>query len=230
MSASFDARQTLEDILENGVAAELRTYYSAKALCVRIGKRADAINASNFGQIFGQIQNQFVITLLLAVSKVFDKSQQSRSIQEAVRLLSKHAPSLPLENPLVLAGALGADERDPIKLIQEFASCAERKISDPSLSSILEDVRAQRDKRYAHNDKKVEPGTLASPTWGQTDRLAAIAISFLDVVSFAAFSRRYIMQELGRDDAVNLLENDAEGNVRALDRLLDRAGVPAGPS
>jgi hypothetical protein len=228
--STFDPQAALKDILLPGIEAELANYFCAREAYSAIGQHAAALEKENFNVLFGHIQNDCAITALLAVAKMFDKDQQSRSIPEAVRLLSHHASALTLASAAPLRRALGSDEEDSTKLISAFVQEAQRRMQDGSFQATLDLVKSLRDKRIAHNEKKVQSANLGAPTLADLRQLTDTAIWFLDSVGEAFLSRRQSLEDPSPGQSTCLLEEDAQRFIgRAFSRLMKRANLAANP-
>ena len=93
-AAMSDIEGQLRDYLLNGVAADIlraeRAYYLVEA----IGRHADRINAANFGQLFGPLQEILSEHQTLAITKIFERHSNRnrvRTIPAVLRLLETHA-------------------------------------------------------------------------------------------------------------------------------------------
>lgn len=199
-----------------------------------IGNHVSPMKEKNFGGLFGCFQQALTDRFLLSLSKLFEAPSnrfEIRSIpvalDKAKELGMEHGISQPHQflhsfcfysgqNPQVLAN-LSQQE------LLEFAfSYYESNMPDPNsdnfceLSTTLDAVRQQRNKRIAH-DEEIANEDIPSATWKQCNDLLDFGKGFVGALGWAFFSSAATVPRGGGYEW--LLESDASRYPAAMRRL-----------
>jgi AbiU2 len=226
-----DAEAKLDDYLLDGIAGEILWAEEAKAFIQKISDHSDAINAAQYGHLFGSLQTIMTDRLMLSVAKIYDRPDRrypTRSIPAVLELIGTNASIWRLRHRSVLEKLLideGRNENlirstpdaDLIGLVvghYERSRPDENKASHCPLSAALMAVREARNKVLAHNEA-VEQSARNRTTWRGLDDLIAYAKDFVCVIS-SGFTDSYYGEH--SDDF--LLSIDAGRLSRDLERLL----------
>jgi hypothetical protein len=225
------AEEKLDEYLLDGIAGEIFWAEEAKAFTQKVSDPHAAINAANYGNLFGSLQTIMTDRVMLSVAKVYDRPDRrypTRSIPAVLALIGQNASlwrlrhRISLEKLLIDAGRnenliRSATEVELIGLAighYERTRPDDYKASTCPLSASLAAVREARNKVLAHNEA-INQLARKRTTWGGIDDLIAYAKDFVCVIS-SAFTDSYY-GEHGNDF---LLSIDAGRLSRELDRLL----------
>jgi AbiU2 len=220
----------------NGLAGQVLSADRAHAILRAIGENAQALNAQNFGNLFGYLQGVLADHLGLAITKIFERAStqyEVRSIASTLAVLEEVASSVPILGRQRLLQALASHGVDSAalkyandeELTRVVVSTYRSLLPDSSkakacaLSAALHSWRTHRDKRVAH-DEVTPSNSLPTITWGESQKLLDVAKEFIGVIGWGYLSTAYIMNENRF-----ILTTDAERDGVALDRLLVMAGL-----
>jgi hypothetical protein len=194
--SSHDASEQLNDLLLNGIQAELYWAEEARAVSVMIGVHSPRINETRFGSLFGRLQEVFSERETLAISKLFDRPSRkyvTRSIASVLDLLEVHIADWNLEERQVLEDALIKNGRGDFSLASDRDLMSEivnfyrsnlpmvEKKQECELSAALDRVFQSRDKVHAHNEA-VPAGSRQLPSWKDTELLFEFAREFAQTI------------------------------------------------
>src|SRR5260370_9979137 len=231
---SIPVKDEIANHLRQGIEADLFTAEQTYALLKQIGQNADAINQANFGALFGPLQLVLSNAVFLSVAKLFEKPKYpTRSIHSVLQLLERSSHELVIEQRIVLLRRLAKAGMKDVKSLE--------KMPDPEITSrivpfykqtlpsvelasdmskSLRAVVTRRNKVVAHNEM-IDRSTLPQTSWAAIEQLMSYAKWFLVVVGLGYINMCYAPDD-GRPD---YLVEDAQRSVRALKRLLKKAGV-----
>jgi len=171
----------LNDILNAEILLE-----SVKA----IGKRAEELNRTRFGMLFGGFQRAFQQAFVLSISRIFDRASAKHktvSIEALIRQLKRGARGLRIRNRRLVAHILTcmghgdelAGVKDDVEFTNRVASIIENELK--GRQPIIRKVKELRNKRIAHNEL-VDPEALKAPTWEEAESLLEFARNFETIV------------------------------------------------
>ncbi len=187
---------------------------------------SDAIYANNYGHLFSVFHNQSVITLTLALTKIFDPTgrNKTRSIAEVLRILEEHkhaiVPTEAFEASVALRRyrvGLGKTDAETIDNIISYIAgrCAETEAQDA-----LKAAKALRDKELAHRDHEVRHEDLPPLTWGKLSKLTGVVIEFLDIIGPLFIGSQWVI-----DGEFVVEKSDVPLITTAFRRLMEDAGL-----
>ena len=224
----MNAIEELEDVVKDGLVADILCMEQARALHAMVGVHADTLNKpalGGFGELFGTFQVALERDAVLAVARVFDKSKSkypTRCLRRALSILETRSSELPeISDPyntkITLSElnfeSLVADSVDlgRNEFLNVFVPSYRAILDDPLLTETIERLKYVRDKRVAHNEA-APPG---GPTWESLDLLITVAKKFVGVIGCAFFGTVYV------HEGEYVLTDDAERPSRAMKRLVE---------
>ncbi len=231
-----NAKDRLNDIISNGVVIDIFHAEEALKLNDLISQDADRINDATFGAFFGSLQIILIRHLILTMNRIFEREGERysvRSIPAAIKVLSKHADGLTIEQKPVVIAMLydsGFDVEqlanvstpDFTRIIANYFSetAPQAGLKEPEgLSEALDALKTLRDKFVAHPEA-VKPEDLPKTTFREISQLLGFAKFFVSTVGVAYLNKFYV------DRAGSYgLSVDAGKASRCLKRLLQAAGV-----
>lgn len=223
---SDEIRTTLHKIVWEGIGQELAAFSTGRSLWRAMSDYSDAINANSYGDLFSVFQKQSVITLTLALAKVFDPSGRSktRSIAEVLRILKEYkhviVPTEAFDGAVSLRRrgvSLGKTNAETIANIISYIEgrCAQAEVRDA-----LKAAKALRDKELAHRDHEVRHEDLPPLTWEKLNKLASVVIDFLDIIGPLFIGSQWVI------DGEFVVEKwDVPLIATAFRRLMEDAGL-----
>jgi len=230
LSLSFDPLDRLREILHEGVRNELVTVIQAKSLWIELGKHASAINAQNYGGMFGRIQDFSVLAITLALTKLFDKDRKTRSLYEVVRLLRAHARHLEFRDRAYVIAILQKKYGEEVSkdtskedLLLKVATVIEEQIQ--SAIETVEKLKYRRDKIFAHSEVAIRLEDLGSVTWSDIEELLDVGIRVLELLGYPLFGLMEVTS-----DGTFLVGRDALMVGAATKRLMKQARINQNPS
>jgi HTH-type transcriptional regulator/antitoxin HigA len=225
---SDQVKKKLNDIVD-GIRDDIfkadRYYFLVK----EIGIHSKTINKDprNFGQLFGTLQKGMQGEFLIAISRIYDKSDdrnKTRSLQGLINFLEKHKFQLP--KTLEVYQLKDQLSRAKINLDHVFGDDDTENINRRLLLWLKNDLiqtyeshrllKTIRDKKLSHNETAE---VLDSPTLTEILDLLELAKSFLGIIGWAYLGIAY----KSRDRYI--LSSDASRPSIALRRLLTEMGL-----
>lgn len=220
------AKKGLDYIVGYGVVKDIFKAETAIFLCWRIGDYADAINESNFGELFSTFQRLLINELALSLSRIFENPQKqypTKSIPSAVAFLKMNRNRLILKNRSLV-------ERDLANLgysLRELSRMNDLQCTDlivekfetlpPKLNLGLEAWKALRDKKIGHNEA-ISSSSLPITRWDQAHNLLIWAKEFISLIGEGYTGLGY-----KPDNGEFFLTNDARRTSVALERLFQKS-------
>lgn len=201
-----------------------------------VGLHAEQVNKANFGDLFGSLQGALSDQFVLSVAKLCETPSSRYTILSLPALadtVERLSASLLMENHYRVRRYLAA----PDSLSQETsaeASFANNRLIAAHIRSVLpqlapdrerdsdrvlDAVKYRRDKVIAHNEHLGDT-PLPRLTWEEGQSLLEIAKSILGLLGWG-----YLRTAFEDDTGEYLLTSDAERGGRALERLLQHAGL-----
>ena len=223
-------RDELEDLVSQGLVADIFKAERAHHLLIAISDKASILNnrnTGNFGELFGTFQDALQTDAVLAVARLYDKPSTkypTRCIHGVLDYLESHCDQLPdiREIPALTQHLQNAGfNREGIELASTdgaaFALALVKHyraiLNDQSTLNLIDDLKAVRDKVIAHNE---QVSGIAGPTWNGLSELIETAKGLVGILGWAYFGTAYII------DGQYVRTEDAMRPSRALHRLVDR--------
>lgn len=221
-------KRRLEDLIKQGLVADIFRMERSYALLKVIGTNAEAINApsaGNFGELFGALQSALQTDTVLAVARLYDppsKRYPTRCIKGLLDFLEENRSNLPnigefynLEkelnrigiNPNEIQLALADETCFVLVIVNHFRMI----LKDEQTIDTIEKLKNIRDKIIAHNE---QVSHLHGPTWYGLEKLIQHAKDLAGLLGWAYFSTVYV------HDGEYLLTLDAGRASIAMNRLL----------
>jgi hypothetical protein len=219
----------LEDILKNGLVADVFRMERAYLLHKAIGERSDTFNSrdfGNFGEFFGTVQQAMEAEAVLAVSRLYDRPHPkypTRCLWSAIAILEESSEALPeiaeiyhtrqallhlTDDPGLLHSV--QQGRDAFLLL--FIPAVRAILESADVRNKVEALKYLRDKHLAHNEAAARGG----PTWEMLTDLIECAKGFIGVIGWAFYNTVYI------HEGQYVLSEDAGRPSRCLARLAER--------
>ena len=223
-----ETRKKLNDITK-GIMEDIYKCESYYYIVKTISDNAICINRdrNNFGLLFGTIQRGLNSSSLLAISRLYDRSNnrsKTRSLEGLLNFLEKNAENFPqiveihnLKKQLLLS-KISIDyvfaDNDMIGINRRLINWL--RTDTINRSEIRQRLKVIRDKRLSHNETV---SGFDSPTWSELMELIELSKTFLGIIGWAYLNIAYKIDE-NYD-----LTNDAKRPSMALTRLLSELKI-----
>ena len=230
-------KQELEQIVLNGIAADVFIAERAYSMFKVIGQNGNIIDNTNYKEFFKLTQEALKDRFLLAMARLFDKpssKNKTRCILGLIDLIKKNSSRLPeiLERTnLAAAMRIASFDENSISMIYQknkgdeialmIANHFEGLFNREDIVKLSEKLKEIRDTRLAHNDLIVSTKidlneTLDVITFKELFSLIRIAKEFIGVIGWAYMSMVFV------HDGEYHLTNDAVRPSYSLSDLISK--------
>lgn len=227
------SRESIEDIVKNGLVQDIFKMERAYELLKTIGEESAEIHSRElkvYDELFGTFQSALQVEAILAVARIYDtpsKKYPTRCLLGVLEYLNSNINNLPnIRQPYQLALHL-KNMNAPMDLIEiaekgsnefaaRFCQYVNFLLCEPERLIALEKLKQIRDKSFAHNESIEE---IYGPTWGSLIDLINICKNVVGVLGWAYFSTAYVI------DGEYILTKDSYRPKRALDKLFNQLNV-----
>lgn len=232
------AKDLFYGIVDNGIKVDIFQAEESLFLIKLFLKNSNEIDKSSFTILFRTLQYVFTKELTLAITKLYeeekkDKRYKIRSIPYALKLLEESANELIIEQKPSFIKKLvkcGFNEDylnrlDDAQITNETVKYFHDNLPPfvlkdfKNMSKSLNALKTARNKVIAHSEA-ILTSDLPRTTWDEIEQLIDYAKEFLGIVGIGYLSIAY-----EDDNGNHFLSSDAKRTTRAMERLLQKAGI-----